>query len=230
MSGFIYIWYDRKHKRYYIGSHWGTIDDGYICSSRWMRKAHKRRPQDFKRRILKFVSTSRKQLLEEETRYLSMIKDDEVRIRYYNLRRSAIGHWTADDNKSKTIGEKISNTMKTSEYRDKRHKHSDETKQKMSEARKGIKMSDEAKQKLSVYMKNKPAWNKGKTNQNGRKSYLITTPSGEMIKIIGLQQFCKEHSLNNGRMSDVANRKQSNHKGYFCSYINKDNKNNNKTT
>ena len=33
--GFVYIWYDRKHHRYYIGCHWGTIDDGYICSSNW---------------------------------------------------------------------------------------------------------------------------------------------------------------------------------------------------
>lgn len=28
--GFIYLWYDRKHKRYYIGAHWGLKNDGYI--------------------------------------------------------------------------------------------------------------------------------------------------------------------------------------------------------
>ena len=31
--GFVYIWFDRKHKRYYIGCHWGHEDDGYVCSS-----------------------------------------------------------------------------------------------------------------------------------------------------------------------------------------------------
>ncbi len=27
--GFIYLWRDRKHNRYYLGSHWGSEDDGY---------------------------------------------------------------------------------------------------------------------------------------------------------------------------------------------------------
>ena len=64
--GFIYIWRDRKHKRYYIGSHWGTEDDGYICSSPWMSQAYKHRPNDFKRRILQRVCSNRKDLLELE--------------------------------------------------------------------------------------------------------------------------------------------------------------------
>lgn len=51
--GFVYIWYDRKHKRYYIGAHWGHENDGYVCSSSWMKKAYKNRPEDFKRKILK---------------------------------------------------------------------------------------------------------------------------------------------------------------------------------
>lgn len=51
--GFVYLWFDRKHKRYYVGCHWGTEDDGYICSSQWMHQSIKYRPQDFKRRILK---------------------------------------------------------------------------------------------------------------------------------------------------------------------------------
>ncbi len=52
MSGFIYIWRDRKYNRYYIGSHWGPENDGYVCSSTWMRQAISKRPGDFKRRIL----------------------------------------------------------------------------------------------------------------------------------------------------------------------------------
>ena len=40
--GFVYIWYDKKRKMYYIGSHWGTDDDGYICSSNRMRDAYRR--------------------------------------------------------------------------------------------------------------------------------------------------------------------------------------------
>ena len=54
--GFVYIWYDRKHRRYYIGSHWGTENDNYICSSHWMIKSYKRRPEDFRRKIIKIIS------------------------------------------------------------------------------------------------------------------------------------------------------------------------------
>jgi hypothetical protein len=72
MQGFIYIWYDRKRKMYYIGCHWGTEDDGYICSSKRMKDAYKKRPHDFKRRVIQ-KNISRENLLAEEHRWLSMI-------------------------------------------------------------------------------------------------------------------------------------------------------------
>lgn len=42
--GFVYLWYDTYRKMYYIGSHWGTESDGYVCSSRRMKFAYKKRP------------------------------------------------------------------------------------------------------------------------------------------------------------------------------------------
>lgn len=116
VTGFVYIWFDRKHKRFYIGSHWGSPDDGYICSSRWMRNAYKRRPKDFKRRILCWNS-NRKNLLEDEHRWLSIIPQDQIGIRYYNLNQGYIGHWTADEMLRKTVGQKIATSFKTSEKR-----------------------------------------------------------------------------------------------------------------
>lgn len=110
--GIIYIWLDKKHKRYYIGSHWGNEVDGYICSSSWMKKAYKKRPQDFKRRILKLIYTDRKDLLIEESKFLERIKDKELGTRYYNLTKHLNGHWASEDN-SKSITEKIS--IKTKE-------------------------------------------------------------------------------------------------------------------
>jgi len=106
--GFIYIWRDKKHNRYYIGSHWGTEDDGYICSSRWMRKSYKRRPTDFRRKILSRIGTSRIDLLQEEYKWLSMITDDLLGKKYYNLTKHMNGHWTTDPDKVKIIGKKIS--------------------------------------------------------------------------------------------------------------------------
>jgi hypothetical protein len=109
--GFVYIWYDRKHKRYYVGCHWGTIDDGYICSSNWMRDAYKRRPQDFKRRILK-TNLTREGMYLEEQRYLDMQKPEEKKIRYYNLYTKNGNLWHQYPESVKTIGQKISHSKK----------------------------------------------------------------------------------------------------------------------
>jgi len=110
--GFVYIWYDRKHKRYYVGSHWGTENDGYICSSTWMIKAYKIRRDDFKRKIISRIYTNRKDLLEEEYRWLSMIPEECLGKSYYNLRNKLIGHWSTDEQKRMTIAEKISESHK----------------------------------------------------------------------------------------------------------------------
>jgi hypothetical protein len=99
--GFVYIWYDCYRKRFYIGCHWGAENDGYICSSSNMLKAYKRRPHDFKRKILKRIYTNKKDLLEEEHRWLSFIKDEELKIKYYNLHNHKFGHWTTHDSNTK---------------------------------------------------------------------------------------------------------------------------------
>lgn len=106
--GFVYIWRDKKHKRYYVGSHWGTEDDGYVCSSRWMRKSYRRRPDDFKRKII-FRTDDRKSLLKEEGRILAMMKIEEIGVRYYNLNISKVGpgHWSTDESSRLTVGQKI---------------------------------------------------------------------------------------------------------------------------
>lgn len=106
--GFVYIWFDRKHKRYYIGSHWGTEDDGYICSSSWMKRAYNLRPNDFKRRILSRIYSNRNGLLDLEYRWLILIKPDELKTKYYNLKNYRISGWWADIDRSKTTAEKIS--------------------------------------------------------------------------------------------------------------------------
>lgn len=110
--GFVYLWRDKKHSRYYIGCHWGTEDDGYICSSRWMRQSYKRRPQDFKRRVLARIYSSRADLLKEEGFWLLKIHCRELGVKYYNLNNHQNGHWTSDDSKRLTIGQKISSSVK----------------------------------------------------------------------------------------------------------------------
>lgn len=92
-EGFIYIWRDRKRKLFYIGSHKGTIDDGYICSSMLMKQAYNKRPHDFKRRILEYVKFEKHtELIERENYWLSKIKPQELhKVRYYNIKNVATG-------------------------------------------------------------------------------------------------------------------------------------------
>lgn len=142
--GFIYLWYDRKHKRFYIGSHWGHINDGYVCSSSWMKKAYKIRPNDFKRKILKSNISCKKQMYIEEYSFLSRIKPEEIGKKYYNLRTDVSDLWHQYDDKVKSIGQKISNKLKGR----KNKPTSNETKQKISDAKKGKVFSDEHREKL----------------------------------------------------------------------------------
>ena len=156
--GFVYIWRDRKHNRYYIGSHWGTEDDGYVCSSKWLMQAYKRRREDFKRRIIKRIYSTRMDLLNEEFKWLSLIKEHEIKIRYYNLNIKATGHWTAYPENVKTIQEKISIKTKEAMQRP-------EVRQKYEE---GLKTRDcrssdlEVRAKISASMKGK---NRGVLNK-----------------------------------------------------------------
>jgi hypothetical protein len=82
-----------------------------------MRKAYKRRPQDFKRKILSRVTSSKQNLLDEEYRYLSMMDQSELGKKYYNLTNHKNGHWMTVDEKAKTLKEKISIKTKEAMYR-----------------------------------------------------------------------------------------------------------------
>jgi len=121
--GFVYLWFDKKHIKFYVGRHWGTEDDGYICSSNNMRANYNHRPQDFKRRILARVY-DKEQLVEEEQRWLNMIKPAECKTKYYNVSLSA----------------------KTATMRGK--KHSAETIEKIRAGNKGKVVTEATKQKI----------------------------------------------------------------------------------
>lgn len=84
MQGFIYIWRDKARHMYYIGSHDGLPDDGYISSSHWLTAEVRYRPMDFRRKILKFVDLTSMKI--EEYRILGMIKETEFGKKYYNLK------------------------------------------------------------------------------------------------------------------------------------------------
>lgn len=188
--GFVYIWYDKKRKMFYIGCHSGDFNDGYVCSSTRMRNAYRRRPTDFKRRILVSGFFDKITLLDEEYKWLTLIKDWELNKKYYNVRNNRFGHWS-----------------ETKDFSGKKHpmygkKHSDETRRKISERGKGRepwnkwktgvyseerlnqlreaatgnqymlgkKHSDESKEKMSESHIGKDTWNKGKSGVYSEES------------------------------------------------------------
>ena len=160
--GFVYMWYDSARSkqngpdkvfRYYIGYHWGDIDDGYICSSNWMRDAYRRRPQDFgNRRILKTNISTKEETIAEEHRWLQMIKKEELGEKYYNLKNCKfpmmIGNQKEDSRKrisDSTIGKPKSDEHKAHMRKPK----SDEHCKNISVSRQGMYFSEDHKENLS---------------------------------------------------------------------------------
>lgn len=170
-EGFIYIWYDRKRKMYYLGCHWGTENDGYICSSNRMRDAYRRRPQDFKRRIIQ-RGILKEDLIDEEYRWLRLIKSEELDVKYYNHRNCKWntgflfkpapvrrGHHLTEDHKRK-IGEATSRALKGRKLSDEdrakrkgRFTHTEEHKEKVRQRMLGHTINN-----------GRVPWNKGKKN------------------------------------------------------------------
>lgn len=93
--GFVYLWYDTKQQMFVIGSHHGSIDDGYVTSTggEWFKRAYKKRPATFKRRILTYNTEldCKKQTQLYEQWWLDLRPDIRNNTRYYNMKNLAAG-------------------------------------------------------------------------------------------------------------------------------------------
>jgi hypothetical protein len=207
--GFVYIWFDKYRRKFYIGCHWGFEDDGYICSSRTMRKAYRRRKDDFKRRVIQRVYTNRQDLLEEEHKWLSLILDDQLGRKYYNLSKKHFGHWSTNPDIRDVTISKMAKKVISEEHRrkiseaGKKRKPSEETKRKTSEALKGRKQTEEHKRKARdsrSYTKGNVSPFKGKNHSEESKKKLSESKKGSTSPMKG-----KQHSEESKKkMSDVA--------------------------
>lgn len=171
-EGFIYIWYDCYRKMFYLGCHWGTEDDGYICSSNRMRDAHRRRPQDFRRRIIQ-KGIEKASLKDVEHMWLRLIKDEELGTRFYNLTKQKSGFGTgARQNARYWLGKRrpVETKVKISQALKGRSgtAHTADTKAKMSQSKKGKVFSEEHRRKLSEARKGKTPF-KGHSHSNETK-------------------------------------------------------------
>jgi len=99
-TGYVYIWYDTKSKFFYIGGHYGKVDDAYICSNKPMKRAYNIRPTTFRFKVLEYTIGTTKDLRILEQKWLDKIKDSELMIsenvqkgscRYYNVKKTSSG-------------------------------------------------------------------------------------------------------------------------------------------
>ena len=51
-TGFVYRWYDASNGKFYIGSHKGNPNDGYLGGGVLFRRAYAKRPESFTREIM----------------------------------------------------------------------------------------------------------------------------------------------------------------------------------
>jgi hypothetical protein len=95
-TGYVYLWFDTKAKLFYIGGHFGRVEDSYICSNKPMKRAYKLRPDTFKFRVLEYTFGDTKNLRLIEQKWLNLIKDTELltsinvknsTARYYNVKK-----------------------------------------------------------------------------------------------------------------------------------------------
>lgn len=92
--GFIYIWHDTLHNRFLIGSHLGSLDDGYTTSTggKYVRNIFKKRPGTMKRRILEYcLENSIETLHKMEQKWLDLRPNILTNEKYYNLKQWARG-------------------------------------------------------------------------------------------------------------------------------------------
>lgn len=155
--GFVYLWFDRRYSRFYLGCHWGHENDGYICSSPSMREAYRRRKEDFRCKILSRVYTNRHDLLTEEQRFLDMIKPEDFGKKFYNINTKATFYawWMNEDTKAE-VGKKIAASQAKIPggwgHWKIGYKHSKETRRKMSRSQKGMVHTEERCEKKRQYM------------------------------------------------------------------------------
>ena len=92
--GFIYIWHDTLHNRFLIGSHLGSLDDGYTTSTggKYVRNIFKKRPGTMKRRVLEYcLENSIETLHKLEQKWLDLRPNISTNEKYYNLKQWARG-------------------------------------------------------------------------------------------------------------------------------------------
>jgi group I intron endonuclease len=147
MSGFVYLWRNTENGKMYLGSHKGSIDDKYIGSGTYFKRAYKKNPELFERTII----YEGEDYVEIEGYLLKLLNASKNDL-FYNLTNASVGGYIGCNTEEvkKIRGLSISKAKKgkapVCAFRDKTgdknpmygRNHSDETKNKIAQTRIGV--------------------------------------------------------------------------------------------
>jgi hypothetical protein len=170
MDAFVYCWTDHKTNKLYVGSHKGSTDDGYVCSSKHMMVEYKKRPEDFTKQIIAEGKLDDIRKLETKILQAANVRIDE---QFYNKHDNdgfffegwKQGEFSEEHRKNMSIS--ASKRKRTPEHIQKLNegrrnsKNSVEHNRKISEKNTGKKHTQETLDKLSKKLKGKISPNKG---------------------------------------------------------------------
>jgi hypothetical protein len=205
-SGFVYLWFDKKRKKYYLGSHLGPLDDGYTGSNKRFRSAYKNRPESFKRRILEsHHNITKNTLLDREQLWLNLIKECELHgKKYYNEKKVAAGGdiiSSLPDVKKKIFLNKCSKASK--KYWD------------------NISQEEYNLRKINAFGGNK--FSRKYLSERNKilcsKKAMIIHPNGTNEEVINIADFCKKYNLNYGNFKTVLRGNRKSCKGFTGKYL-----------
>lgn len=189
-QGFIYLWWDTKRNLYYLGSHKGTPDDGYIGSNKRFQSAYKSRPHTFRRKIIETLEFDKhKLLLDREEHWLSLIKDDELHCKkYYNEKKFAGG-----GNIIETLPE------------ERRNLHREKSLKSVKKYWDNVSQKDKSELFSKINKKRRDKWTKesGIKNGDSHAKRAILTKDDITLDVSNIRRFCEQNNLNYGNMKTL---------------------------
>jgi len=226
-EAFVYCWTDNKTGMLYIGSHKGTIDDGYICSSKPMLEEYNKRPQDFTRQIISdglFVDIRK---FEEFLLNTLDVKNDPT---FYNMHNGNGNFYLKNHTEEYKKRQSILLRGKKKRKCSYKKKLSDSHKQAISNSKKGktykpftikhklnmsysrIKFLKNNKNPLSGRIRSNET--KSKISNSNSKQWIVTNPNNETIIVTNLGKYCIDNGLTFSCMIRVSKGERNHHKGY----------------
>lgn len=179
--GFVYKWTNIVNDKWYIGSHKGTLDDGYRHSSLVLSAAERKYgPENFLREILYYGDYYDDDIRLKESDFLRELDAANNPLSYNRTNITGPSCFSEEYREKLSLAKKgksweeIFGSEEAEKRRSLKHRHSSLTRKKMSMAHK--KMYDSG-ERVSA-QKGKPSWNKGKELSTLHKESLRESHKG----------------------------------------------------